>query len=60
MKYIDKGVVYITINKDTTQEEMDILKTQYAVENKTVVFLRSGVQDMKNVLSELIKTRLTP
>lgn len=59
MKYIDKGIIYIPIDKDTTKEEMDKLKQQYAAEDKTIVFLRSGNQNMKNILSELIKTRLT-
>lgn len=59
MKYIEKGIIYIPIDKDTTKEEMDKLKQQYAAEDKTIVFLRSGNQNMKNILSELIKTRLT-
>lgn len=59
MKYIDKGIIYIPIDKDTTKEEMDKLKQQYSTENKTIVFLRSGGQNMKNILSELIKARLT-
>ena len=59
MKYIDKGIIYIPIDKDTTKEEMNKLKQQYSTENKTIVFLRSGGQNMKNILSELIKARLT-
>lgn len=59
MKYIDKGIIYIPIDKDTTKEEMDKLKQQYSTENKTIVFLRSGGQNIKNILSELIKARLT-
>jgi len=58
MKYIDKGMVYIPINKDTTKGEMDQLKAQHS--NKTVVFLRSGDKDMKTILGELIRARLNP
>ena len=58
MKYVDKGIVYIPISKDTTKEEMDSLKTQHP--NKTVVFLRSGDEDMKTILSKLIRARLNP
>ena len=58
MKYVDKGIVYIPISKDTTKEEMDKLRTQHP--NKTVVFLRSGEEDMKTILSKLIRARLNP
>ena len=55
MKYVDKGIVYIPISKDTTKEEMNELKTQHP--NKTVVFLRSGEEDMKKVLLNFIVLR---
>ena len=55
MKYIDKGIVYIPISKDTTKEEMNELKAQHP--NKTVVFLRSGEEDMKKVLLNFIVPR---
>ena len=58
MKYVDKGIVYIPINKDTTKEEMNELRAQHP--NKTVVFLRSGEEDMKTILSKLIRARLNP
>lgn len=60
MKYVDKGIVYIPIDKDTTKEKMDKLKTQYIEQGKVVVFLRSGDKDMKTVIGELIRTRLNP
>lgn len=60
MKYADKGMVYIPIDKDTTKEEMDKLKTPYIEQGKVVVFLRSGDNDMKTVIGELIRTRLNP
>ena len=55
MKYVDKGVVYIPIDKNTTKEEMDKLKVQYP--NTTVVFLRSGNENMKKVLLNFIVPR---
>ena len=58
MKYIDKGIVYIPISKNTTKEKMNELKAQHP--NKTVVFLRSGEEDIKTVLSKLIRARLNP
>jgi precorrin-4 methylase len=60
MKYVDRGMVYIPIDKDTTKEEMDKLKVSYVEQGKTVVFLRSGDKDMKIVIGELIRTRLNP
>jgi hypothetical protein len=59
MKYVDKGIVYIPIDKDATKEEMDNLKAPYIEEGKTVIFLRSGDKDMRTVLRELIRARLT-
>lgn len=58
MNYVDRGIVYIPIDKETTKEEMDKLKNQYP--DRTVVFLRSGDKNMKLILSELIKARLIP
>ena len=58
MKYVDNGIVYIPIDKETTKEEMDKFKKPYIKQGKTVVFLRSGDKDMKSVISELIRARL--
>lgn len=60
MKYVDRGIVYIPIDKDTTKEEMDKLKASYIGQGKIVVFLRSGDKDMRTVVGELIRTRLNP
>ena len=60
MKYIDRGVVYIPIDQDTTKEEMDRLKAPYIEQDRVVVFFRSGDKDMKTVIRELIRTRLNP
>ena len=55
MKYLDKGTIYIPIKKDTTQEEIELLKQQHP--NKTVVFLRSGTGDMQKILLNFIVPR---
>lgn len=55
MKHVDKGIVYIPIDKDTTKEEMDKLRLKH--QDKTIVFLRSGNQDMKKVLYNFIVPR---
>ena len=55
MKYVDRGIMYIPINQDTTKEEMDKLKSKY--QDKTIVFLRSGSEDMKKVLLNFIVPR---
>lgn len=58
MKYIDKGIVYIPIDKDTTKEEMDKMKALYIEQSKVVVFLRGGDKEIKTVMGELIRVRL--
>ena len=55
MKYIDKGIVYVPINKNTTKEEIELLKTQHP--NKTTVFLRSGDENMQKILLNFIVPR---
>jgi precorrin-4 methylase len=60
MKYVDRGIIYIPIDQDTTKEEIDKLNASYIEQGKTVVFLRSGDKDMKTILGELIRTRLNP
>lgn len=55
MKYIDKGIVYIPIKKDTVQEDLDELKKQY--KDKTVIFLRSGDINMQKILLNFIVPR---
>ncbi len=55
MKYLDKGIVYISINKDTTKEEIEDLKLQHP--NKTTIFLRSGDENMQKILLNFIVPR---
>lgn len=55
MKYLNKGIVYIPIKKDTTQEEIEVLKSQHP--DKTTVFLRSGDGDMQKILLNFIVPR---
>lgn len=55
MKYLDKGIIYIPINKDTTKEEMDEIKGQHT--DKTVVFLRSGDGNIQKILLNFIVPR---
>lgn len=53
MKYIDQGIIYIPIKHDTTTQEMNKLRAQY--QNKTIVFLRSGNENMqKNLLNFIV------
>lgn len=58
MKYIDKGIIYIPIDKDTTKEEMDKLRVPYSLKGQTVVFLRSGDQNMKTAIINLLNASL--
>jgi hypothetical protein len=55
MKYLDKGIIYIPINKNTTKEEMDKLRMGH--QNKTVVFLRSGDGNMQKILLNFLVPR---
>ena len=55
MRYLDKGIIYIPINKDTTKEEMNNIKDQH--KDKTVVFLRSGDINMQKILLNFIVPR---
>ena len=57
-KYINKGVIYVPVDANATKEEMDKLIDDYKSTNKTVILLKSGKQDIKSTLTELIKTRL--
>lgn len=56
MKYLDKGIIYIPIDKNTTQEEIKKLKETH--NDKTVVFLRSGSCNIKTTISNLLKASL--
>lgn len=55
LKHIDKGIIYLPI---CNEADINNLIAEYKSTGKTIVLLRSGKQDMKNILKELIKTRL--
>lgn len=55
MKYIDKGVIYVPIEP---QEDVKKIIANYKSTGKTVVAFKSGKQNMKDVLTNIIKTRL--
>lgn len=55
MKYIDKGVIYVPIDP---QEDVTKIIARYKSTGKTIVILKSGKQNMKDVLTNIIKTRL--
>ena len=57
-KYIDSGIIYVPVGVDATKEEVDKLIANYKSTSKTIVLLRSGKQDIKPTLTELIKTRM--
>ena len=59
LKHIDKGVIYLPINNDMSEEDVDKIIQDNLCYGKTIVLLRSGKSNIKNILSELIKTRLT-
>ena len=58
VNYINRGIVYIPIDKNTTKEEMDSIKATYLVKKQTVVFLRDGNQNIKRVISDLLNANL--
>ena len=58
LQHIDRGVIYLPINKDMSNEEMDEIIKEHQRHKKTIVLFRSGKYDMKNILKELLKTRL--
>ena len=55
MKYIDKGVIYVPANP---QEDVKKIIARYKSTGKTIVILKSGEQNMRNILTNIIKTRL--
>ena len=58
LKHIDKGIVYLPINNDMDEATIDNLIVEHQSLGKTIVLFRSGKYDMKNILKELLKTRL--
>ncbi len=58
MKYIDPGIIYIPIDRDTTKEEMQELRKSFIVNGQTVVFFRTGRQNIKKTISDLLNASL--
>ena len=54
LKHMDRGVVYIPVDDNTSNLNQIIEENK----NHTVVLFRSGKQNIKNILQELIKTTL--
>ena len=58
LQHIDRGVIYLSIHNDMSEAEIDDMIEEHQHQGKTVVLFRSGKYDMKNILKELLKTRL--
>ena len=59
LQHIDRGVIYLPIHNDMSDAQIDELIKEHQQHNKTIVLFRSGKYNMKNILQELLKTRLT-
>lgn len=57
LQHIDKGVIYLPINNDMSDTDIDMMIQEHQNLGKTIVLFRSGKYDMKNILKELLKTR---
>lgn len=58
LKHIDKGVIYIPVYDDTSNQEISQLVNKHEKSGKTIVLFRSGKYNMKNILKELLKTTI--
>lgn len=58
LKHVDKGIIYLPINDDMDDSEINDIIAEHQSTGKTIVLLRSGKYNMRNILQELIKTRL--
>ena len=58
LKHVDRGIIYLPINNDIDDSEINNIIAEYKDTGKTIVLLRNGKYNMKTVLKELIKTRL--
>lgn len=58
LKHIDRGVIYIPMQDDMSDQEVNNIIEENKRHGHTVVLLRSGKYNMKNTLKELIKTTL--
>jgi hypothetical protein len=55
LKHIDKGVIYIPVDNDI---EINKIIEEHKNLGHTIVLFRSGKHNIKNILTELIKTTL--
>lgn len=58
LQHIDRGVIYLPIHNNMSEAEIDDIIKEHQCQGKTVVLFRSGKYNMKNILKELLKTRL--
>ena len=58
LKHIDRGVIYIPIDNNMTDEEINKIIEEHKKLGCTIVLFRSGKHNIKNILTELIKTTL--
>ena len=55
---MDKGIITITVDKDTTEEEIKNIRENFNKEDYRLVILVSGKDDMKLSLSRFLAARL--
>ena len=58
LKHIDRGVIYVPIDNNITDQEVNKIIEEHKKLGRTIVLYRSGKQNIKNILKELIKTTL--
>jgi hypothetical protein len=58
LKHIDRGVIYVPIDNNLTDQEVNKIIEEHKKLGRTIVLYRSGKQNIKNILKELIKTTL--
>jgi hypothetical protein len=58
LQHIDRGVIYLPIHNNMSDTEIDDMIKEHQCQGQTIVLFRSGKYDMKNILKELLKTRL--
>ena len=58
LKHIDRGVIYVPIDNNMTDQEVNKIIEEHKKLGRTIVLCRSGKQNIKNILKELIKTTL--
>ena len=58
LQHIDRGVIYLPIHNDMSDTDIDKAIKEHQNQGKTIVLFRSGKYDMKNILKELLKTRM--